>query len=453
MDGIYILAEQNLLLMKLLFKQDIKKNTDLNKPQSIIAYFNGNLNGRQTKIQTPTGHKVLAKHFNAGKVIPPHYALDRNEINASLKKMESCFYEESNNEIQNGIEPDKSTLKRSLRTAKGLNPIIITNILFTDFLDNIFLKEMNKMLNPQRSLGLAKNTQKNYRHLSVIMREYDKQSQSTSRRLSLQHATKGDLDNIITYLQEKRYSQSTISKRIAEIKRVASYSKEKEVLVSNAYADFKNIKAKSKLPEQIIYLTEEEVKLITNPDENLPPYLINTQKIIIIHLATGQRVSDVMNLENDSFTEEEDGTFTATIRQQKTGKVVDVPIIEERAIKVIKEGLFRVISDQNYNNYIKLLAKRVGINSQTEGQESVTTEDGKRLVTTKGPKYKYLTSHTFRRTALTRLAQQGIPEYYIMQISAHAKSEQLHSYLGINPNSIQRTKDLKKLMTDALKKT
>ena len=49
--------------MKLLFKQDIRKATNLKKPQSIIAYFNGYRDGKQTKI-----HQEINSFFYAAKI-------------------------------------------------------------------------------------------------------------------------------------------------------------------------------------------------------------------------------------------------------------------------------------------------------------------------------------------------------------------------------------------------
>lgn len=68
-----------------------------------------------------------------------------------------------------------------------------------------------------------------------------------------------------------------------------------------------------------------------------------------------------MKLTDRSFRAEKDGSFTAIIRQQKTGKEVNIPIVGKRAVEVVKTGLFRAVSHQKYNTYIKELAQRTGI--------------------------------------------------------------------------------------------
>ena len=431
--------------MKLLYKQDIRKATNLSKPQSIIAYYNGQRDGKPTKIQYPTGHKVLAKHFSEGRVINTY---EKHDINASLKKMEAIFHEEIEEAIQKGLDPDKALLIRTIRKAQGLNPEIPKNLFLLDYIYK-FLDKMDRMENNKGGLGLAKGTQKYYKTLYNIYKDYEAiQQKEGVSRTTLQHATIEEIEGFRDYLIKQKYAQATITKRIKSIKAVVNHAKRRGIAVSNAFSDFRNARNQTKNKEEIIYLTEGEIKQITNPDLDLPPYLHNTQRIVIIHLATGQRVSDIMKLNIRSFRAEKDGTFTAFIRQQKTGKEVIIPIVEEQALEVIKTGLFRAISDQKYNNYIKELGRKAEINTIIRAKERKKVESGFRNIETEGEKYKFISSHTFRRTALTLLYQKGIPEYHILQISGHSKSETLHAYLGIDPNKEARTLELKRMLQE-----
>jgi len=429
--------------MKLLFKQDIRKATDLSKPQSIIAYYNGNKGGKQAKLQASTGHKVLTKHFSEGRVINTY---EKHDINASLKEMEAIFHKEIKLLKELGLEPDKSILIRTIRTALGLDPKI-PEVIYLGYYIETFIDNMDYIINSQGQLGLAYNTQKNYRHLKVIYNKYEEtRTKEGLNRITLKHATKEDLEHLRGYLTEQKYATSTIKKRITEIKSIANHAKDNKLDVSTAFTEFKNTRQQKKAKEDIIFLTEEEVKLITSANEELPPHLQNTQRIVIIHLATGQRVSDIMKLTDASFIKDKEGDYIACIRQQKTGKEVNIPIVEKNAVEVIKSGLFRAISPQNYNNYIKDLAKRQGVNQIIKSKERKEVEQGHRLEMTEGEKHNYLSSHAFRRTALTSLYKRGIPEYHIMNISGHSKSETLHQYLGYDPNKEQQTQELKAML-------
>ena len=429
--------------MKLLFKQDIREATNLSKPQSIIAYYNGSKGGKQTKIQASTGHKVLAKYFSEGRVINTY---EKHDINASLKEMEAIFHKEIKELKDKGLEPDKSLLIRTIRKVQGLDPEIPEIIYLGDYIDT-FIENMDYMLNSQGQLGLAYNTQKNYRHHKVIYNDYEKtRAKKGLNRITLKHATKKDLEHYRKYLTDQQYSHSTIKKRITEIKSISNHAKENKLDVSTAFREFRNTRQPKKAKEDIIFLTEEEVKLITAPNKELPDYLQNAQRIAIIHLETGQRVSDIMKLTKSSFIKDKEGDYIARIRQQKTGKEVNIPIVEEQALEVIKTGLYRAISPQNYNNYIKELGKRQGVNQIIKSKERKKLKQGYRDIETEGEKYKYLVSHTFRRTKLSNLYKQGVPEYHIMNISGHSKSETLHAYLGYDPNKEQQTQELKAML-------
>ena len=77
-----------------------------------------------------------------------------------------------------------------------------------------------------------------------------------------------------------------------------------------------------------------------------------------------------------AFIKDKEGIYIAHITQKKTGKQVSIPVMEEKAIEVIETGLFRVISDQNYNDYIKELGKIAGIDTITTGTERIELENG-----------------------------------------------------------------------------
>ena len=153
-----------------------------------------------------------------------------------------------------------------------------------------------------------------------------------------------------------------------------------------------------------------------------------------------------MKLTKSSFIKDKEEDYIARIKQQKTGKEVNIPIVGEKALEVIKTGLFRAISTQKYNDYIKELGKRQGVNQIIKSKEKKKLKQGYRQVETKREKYNYISSHTFRRTALTNLYKRGIPEYHIMNVSGHSRSEMLHTYLGYDPNKEQQTQELKAML-------
>ena len=436
--------------MKLLFKLDIDERNNLSKPQSIVAYFNGNNNGKRTKPQKPTRHKVLAKHFSKGEVSGIY---EKHGINASLNKLRSIFHQEVVKAKLKGLEIDKSILIRSIMLEEGMD-VEIPDVVYLDDYTRTFLGEMRYMLNNKGTAGLADSTKRQYTNWNNLLKQYqEERKEQGGSRISLKHATIQDINDYVKFLIEREYSPATISKRIKNLKTIAGHAKKKGLVISPAFNDYENGFTQRKEKEDIIFLSKEEVAKIKTPNDDLPDHLKNTQTIVAFSLALGQRISDMMRITPQSFRLDDEGDYIADIKQWKTGKKISIPINDDVLTRLIKEAksngepLFRVISDQKYNDYIKVLAKRQGITDIIKGKQRIQTQYGYRLIETKGEKYKYLSSHTFRRTLISLLYQANVPEYHILKISGHSETSTLHAYIGDDPmRTKQQTQELKNML-------
>lgn len=358
--------------------------------------------------------------------------------------MRLLFKEEQLESKRRGVPIDKSVLKRVINGALGYTEIIEGEIKYLTEYIPLFLARMDNMKNQRGTVGLTKETQKAYKSSSNVYTEYEKKRiQDGYSRMTLQHATIEEMDAYQDYLQdEMEYSPDTINKHIRFIVRVSNHAKKRKHKVSDdiTYYDVPSKQGRKK--EDIIFLNLDEVKMITAPQNDLPDYLKNTQRIVILHLATGQRVSDVMKFVSSTFKKDKKGDVIASVRQQKTNKLVDIPIKDTKALKVIETGLFRAISHQNYNVYIKELACRVGINEMTKS--TMLVDNRKKEVEVE--KYKLISSHTMRRTTLSNLYNKSIPEYLLLNISGHSRTSQLHAYIGADPNREAQVEELKKYL-------
>lgn len=108
------------------------------------------------------------------------------------------------------------------------------------------------------------------------------------------------------YLEdEMEYSADTINKRIGIVVAVSRHAKKRKHKVSEDITEYDVPSKQPRKREDIVFLSNEEVELITTPIEDLPDYLHNTQRIVILQIATGQRISDTMNYTSSTFTENE----------------------------------------------------------------------------------------------------------------------------------------------------
>lgn len=441
--------------MKILFKQDVRASTNIKNPQTIIAYFNGYKDGKPTKIQVSTGLKVMVSKFSGGKVVNVY---EKREINSKLQKMEVFFNEEVDNCRNLGITPDKATLNRAIRRAKGLVADKPEVKFVLDYLDE-FLQKTGSVLNAKGQLGLGSSTVSNYGQLYnalkifEILRTKQGYSKATVKSVDISY-----FKLFREYLVDDReYRSSTINTRIKDLKALGGHAKDDGLEVSSAFKDFRNTRRVSK-SEENIYLTDEELDLLTKPNDELSDTLEKVRRIAIIMAETGARISEVLGAKKTktepehppltpaSFIKDVDGDLVAVIQQKKTFKEVQVPILSERAIEVVNTGLFDKISHQKFNEYLKELGKVQGIHTIMIGELRGKTEKGTRKKVVEGSRHLFLHAHALRKTKLTNLFHKGVPENLLMLISGHTKADLLYDYIGVRPSKERQLAELKSVL-------
>lgn len=186
-----------------------------------------------------------------------------------------------------------------------------------------------------------------------------------------------------------------------------------------------------------IYFTREEIELIHRtpmPSEELE----NSKDWLIISCNTAQRISDFMHFSKDDLVDMVTGAEcikAIRIKQQKTGKLLEIPIF-----KMVKEILDKrgghfpnSISDQRYNVNIKKVCQIVGLNQLVYG--SKMDKKTKRLIKGQFPKWELVSSHIGRRTFAT--CQFGhLPNTHIMAYTGHTTEKQLLAYIGKPQNEV-----------------
>lgn len=237
--------------------------------------------------------------------------------------------------------------------------------------------------------------------------------------------------DFIEYCKANNYSQSTIRKDLKTIKTVCRHAKTKGVEVS---PELDNLKAKNgKTPK--IYLSFDELEKIKAVG-GLTDYLDNARDWLLISCYTGQRVSDFMRF-NKSMVRHTNGKAFLDLKQVKTGKDITVPLMPEVLGILDKRGgeFPRPISDQRYNEWIKIVCKKAGFTKKIQGRIATNVNPdpkGKsviRNVSGKYEKWKLVTSHIGRRSFATNYYGK-LPTTYLKNITGHGSEAQLLQYIG-----------------------
>src|SRR5690606_20228421 len=91
------------------------------------------------------------------------------------------------------------------------------------------------------------------------------------------------------------------------------------------------------------------------------------------------------------------------------------------------QNVLPVISDVKYNQYIKEVCKIAGIDTPT----LITSWKGGKRIDEIKLKYELISSHTARRTFITRLLRKGLLPEQIMKITGHRNRRSFDEYVKI----------------------
>ena len=227
------------------------------------------------------------------------------------------------------------------------------------------------------------------------------------------------------YQKSKGYAQNTIQRELTFIK---TFCKHARYLGLETDPQLDALKIE-KIKAEKIYLTFDELEAIEKTKLK-HDYLENARDWLIISCYTGQRISDFLR-----FTKEmiriEDGKSLLEFTQKKTGKVMTVPL-HKKVLEILKKrnGEFpRSISDQRYNDYIKVVCKEAKLNEKIQGGLQMKTDNGVRKVSGKYHKWELVTSHIGRRSFATNFYGK-IPTTYLIYITGHSSEAMFLNYIG-----------------------
>lgn len=165
-------------------------------------------------------------------------------------------------------------------------------------------------------------------------------------------------------------------------------------------------------PSQAVYLDEIETEIIRTdfiPKSDIDRYV---KKIFMIESFTGARSSDSRRLTPDNC---DFRTDTLSYVSQKTKQLVSLPVHEH-----LMEFLSDPISLPNmyvatFEDGIRRMCRVCGIDQRTTLYRRGEQQSG--------PKYKFVTSHTARRSFATNLYLRGVDPAVIAQFMGHTTQE------------------------------
>lgn len=292
-------------------------------------------------------------------------------------------------------------------------------IYFSSFIEN-FAKESETRVNFKSGKIISSRTIQKYKTVKKIIEEYENLKKI---RLKITDVDLSFHKEFVSFLKiEKKYSNTVIEKNISTIKGFIKEAKEQK-LDTNSEAESSKFTFRRDEPIDT-YLNKDEINLIFNLNLSDDEKLDNARDLFIIGLWTGLRISDLSRIQDFLFNEDR----IVVAETQKTGSTVKIPIHPQVKYVLSKRNnnVPRIISSQKFNEYIKEVCKKAGINEIILG--NIKNPKTNRKEIGHYPKWKLISSHTCRRSFATNLYGER-DDATIMAITGHKSHSQFMKYI------------------------
>jgi integrase len=397
-----------------------------------------------------TGLKVFKDQFKKGKI----QNLKSSPKDLAHKKAEVT---EANKEIDKQNEQLKVIEKKLISGYNNRNEYDIINAKWIksvlnadknkDSIPNELIKYYDYFIN-ERKNDLSKGSVK--KHLNVRNRyaEYVEDTKQTILIQQLDNQFRADFKK--WFINLKGYHFNTFKKQIKELVTVCNYAK--KVSKKELHSDTSTLntgKEMKPIQTDYIFLSFKELKQIEETEIQIKELDI-TRDLLLICCFTGQRVSDFLNYSAKDIVTLEDNNKYLDIIQVKTNKQVYIPL-NDVVLRILEKykgnfpPLYSSSKDKNEQTFNKLV-KRVGYHCGITEKIEAYTKVNNRLELVKDQKYKFISSHTGRRSFSTNYYGL-IPTSLIITITGHSSEIIFKNYVKAKPKdlAITFTQKLKEL--------
>ncbi len=284
---------------------------------------------------------------------------------------------------------------------------------------------------------IAPSTKRAYNTILTRVKKYSEHKDKTFR---IREVTKTFLEDFEDWMTGEQYASETISTTVKKFTQFIDNAGD-DIIINPSYKKYKyEAPVESTITD--IYLDAQEIKLIEQyrPKE---PFLVHARQIFLVGLSTGLRISDLMRI-NSKVDVYRKGVILPKPRIEdnnliiialKTGKKCTIPL-QPKTIDLYNN--FKPMVEPKFNERIKIIGKRVGINKITYGKVSKNinahlkgSKAEYRDIEGEYKKYELISSHTQRRSYVSNRVRLGDDLGSIRAATGHGTDSQLLDYVKI----------------------
>lgn len=348
------------------------------------------------------------------------------------------------------IEEIRLTIDEMIISRKGVTAEqvrqIVYGIVYREFIQNethsmtlnsymdAYISQVeNGSRKTQRGMNFSKGTIKSIRTVRKLI---DMFQEKTRRTYDFDDINYEFRTNFMDYLYNQRgYNVNTVAKCLNTLITIMSAA-ESEGYHNNRKCIDRQFRAKRKEVDSV-YLTKDELRAIMDVDMSGLSRIHETARdIFMVGVYTAQRVSDYNNLGPENIIKGPDGGLVVSLRQQKTGVYVSVPVKDELKL-ILEKYHYKLphITEKSLNSCIKEVARVAGITTPV----TIGVTSGGSLKHEIHPKYELVHSHTARRTGATLMYLAGMDVFNICSVTGHSSIAMLKKYIKADEIDRART--------------
>ena len=375
---------------------------------------------RKTVLKRKTGFTINPKYWSNTLAQPIQKSQETKKLKSKLNKLSDFISDAYNDAVNNGIELNGDWLQEQIDIFNNKKPVLELDILL-NYIQK-YIDEAPYKTNQKKETGLSKGRVQNLKLFKNTIERFENEALK-GKRILIKDVNLQFVEKYKVWLFSQNYSVNYIGKNIANLKTICTDAFKNDIETSTQLKNIRGV-SESKKPEQIIVLSEDEQKKIKDA-KLIRESLINARKWLLLGCLIGQRGGDLLNITEKNI-KEINGIKIIEIKQQKTGKLVAIPLLPE-AVDIIDSGMPYKISLPRFNEYLKDICKIAEINDQITAKIKVTSKKPMELKTLE--KFNFISSHVCRRSFATNFYGR-IPTPILMNITAHGTEKVFLNYIG-----------------------
>lgn len=371
---------------------------------------------RNNKFERKTGLIVHKDQWSKDKALPKQTLAENKKTASQLLKLKTRVLDRYNESLSKNTIINSQWLQKQIDLFFDRISETGESQFVTDAVQRL-IKDSDVRENQKGGIGLSKSRKNDYIALKRIWEEFE-----GSNPIKVKEVNVAIGKRFLSFmLKDKKYGKGYAQRMMGNLKTVCYDAGLHGIKTST---QLKQINSKQIKNDYIIYLTPDELQKIKTV-HLIHDGQVNARKWLLLGCWLGQRGNDLLNL-TEQHLKEKEGFKYIELKQQKTAKTVTIPVLPE-VDEILASGWPRKISLSKFNQHIKTIAEKAGLDQPTQGILNDRETNRKKFGLY--PKWQLLASHACRRSFCSNMYGK-MPTPIIMQVTGHATERSFLTYIG-----------------------